>query len=233
MKSNSTSDKKFCVYKITNLINEKIYIGKTFDIQKRWNKHLETVKYKGNGYQYLHKSIEKYGVENFLIESLEVNLNEELAFEREKFWIKELNSNNPNIGMNLTIGGEGVTGHKWSEEQHSKLSGSNHYNYGKSLPMKTKEKLSLALSGANNPMFDVHLIPWNKGIPATREQKQKNREAARGEKSVNAKLSNEDVLEIRKKWDNGMANQTELAKQYNVKPNTINQIVNRKRWIHI
>src|ERR1700681_3422802 len=104
--NNKSFDKIFCVYKITNLINEKIYVGKTSDVDKRWEEHLKVARtQEKKAYHYLHKSINKYGSENFKIEIIEDNLFEEQSFEREKFWIRELGSNNSSIGMNLTIGG--------------------------------------------------------------------------------------------------------------------------------
>lgn len=85
------------VYKTTNLINGKIYVGK--DEGDRPN-------YLGSGY-ILRKAIEKYGRESFHKEVLEVCISREILEEREKHWIKELNATDPKIGYNLAEGGTG------------------------------------------------------------------------------------------------------------------------------
>lgn len=229
---------KFCIYKITNLINGKIYIGKTSDINKRWQKHIEIAKLKSPRlYQYLHKSINKYGVENFIIEIIEDFLDEQNAFEKEKFWITQLNTKDQNIGMNLTDGGEGTSGLKWSEESRDKIRGPNNHNFGKPIADDIKIKISISVSGEKNGFYgkkhSEDVILFLKNRPISAEIKDIISKNCRGEKQWNAKFSDADILEIRKKWDNKEASQSELAKQYGVKRNTINQIVNRKRWTHI
>lgn len=84
------------IYKTTNLINGKIYIG-----QNSTNDE----KYLGSG-SILQLAIKKYGKENFKKEILEDNINDyDTLNEREKFWIKELKSQDKNIGYNILSGG--------------------------------------------------------------------------------------------------------------------------------
>ena len=83
------------IYKTTNLINGKIYIGK--DV-RNLNCYL------GSG-KLLKKAIEKYGKNNFVKEIIEVCDNLIELSEREKYWIKELDS--IKNGYNLTEGGTG------------------------------------------------------------------------------------------------------------------------------
>jgi len=85
------------IYKITNTINGKIYIGKS-------EKNNE--KYYGSGIL-IKKSIIKYGKENFSKEILEEFDNIERLNEREIYWINLLDSRNPKIGYNIAPGGEG------------------------------------------------------------------------------------------------------------------------------
>lgn len=95
------------IYKITNLINNKIYVGQTrFDYQKRFKRHLFEAKRGVLNYP-LYRAIRKYGEENFKIECIE-EIDDNLLNERECFWIKELNSYaKNNKGYNATYGGEG------------------------------------------------------------------------------------------------------------------------------
>ena len=85
------------IYKITNLINGKIYIGQTTKIDPD---------YFGSGLL-ISYSIKKYGKENFKKEILEYCTTKEELNNREKYWIKELNSQDKNIGYNIAFGGEG------------------------------------------------------------------------------------------------------------------------------
>lgn len=239
MKLNQLSDERiFCVYKITNLVNGKIYVGKTSDVDKRLSRHLKIAESKEEkAYQYLHRSINKYGADNFVIQVLEDKLIEADAFKREKFWIKQLNSKDPSVGMNLTDGGEGAAGLEWSEESRLNISGSNNHNFGKPLLEETKEKLSIANSGEDNPFYGKHhsdeVVDFLRNRSVSEEIKNKISEGCRGEQQWNSKFSDNDILEIRSKWESGQYTQTELAKQYGVKPNTVSQIVNRKRYTHI
>lgn len=93
-----------CIYSVTNNINNKIYIGQTIDVERRWNQH----KY-GKGNILLRNSIKKYGVENFTFSILEIvnnenksklQISEELSLLEQKWFdIKEpfLNKNGYNI----------------------------------------------------------------------------------------------------------------------------------------
>ena len=95
------------IYKITNKINGKCYIGQSINIGKRFAQH------KSQSYRNIHvnkllyKAIEKYGIENFsfdVIENCEINILD----DREKYWIEYFDSYNK--GYNSTKGGKGVSG---------------------------------------------------------------------------------------------------------------------------
>ena len=100
------------IYKITNNINNKQYIGQT--IKKRPSDRFSQHRYAARHPEsekhppYLHKAMAKYGVENFSFEIIEEVENSKLNI-REQWWISQLNTLSPN-GYNLTIGGEGTQG---------------------------------------------------------------------------------------------------------------------------
>jgi group I intron endonuclease len=228
-------EKNFCVYKITNLVNGKIYIGKTSDVNARWKKHIKIAENKEEkAYQYIHRSINKYGAENFSIEKIEDNLTEPESFDREIFWIKILDSKNPDVGMNLTDGGEGTSGLKWSENSREKIRGSNNHNFGKTTPDDVKEKLRIASTGrelsleAKQKISDIHT-----GKIISAEQKTLLIRINSGEKHPQAKFTEQDVIRMREMFATGGYSQTELAKIFNTKPNVVSQIINRKRWSHV
>lgn len=90
------------IYSITNIINNKKYIGQSVNISQRWRAHRTRYQIEDS---YLYRSIRKYGLENFLFEILE-ECNQENLNEKEKYWIKYFNTTNPEKGYNLTKGGD-------------------------------------------------------------------------------------------------------------------------------
>ena len=78
------------IYKITNQINQKVYIGMTYRTpQIRFKEHLKDAEEK-NYNRPLYNAINKYGKENFSISIIEEVENNELLGEREKYWINFL-----------------------------------------------------------------------------------------------------------------------------------------------
>lgn len=93
------------IYKITNIINNKCYIGQTNNVQRRFAEHKresQKTNPKDSTAKILYRAIQKYGLENFNFEVLEENV--EHYNEREKYWIEYFDSYNN--GYNATIGGE-------------------------------------------------------------------------------------------------------------------------------
>lgn len=102
---------KYIVYKATNFKN-KTYIGITCrSLTKRKSEHIS--RSKTTNQRYFHKALNKY---DFMWSVLEKNLDYKDALKLEKFYIQLFNSNDRNLGYNLTLGGEGTLGHKMSEK---------------------------------------------------------------------------------------------------------------------
>lgn len=92
------------IYKITNTINSKSYIGQTIqNVRERFYQHCATKCSKAVSNMAIHRAIKKYGKSNFTVEVIEeidsANLN-----DRERYWIKYYNSYNN--GYNSTKGGQ-------------------------------------------------------------------------------------------------------------------------------
>lgn len=95
------------IYKYQNKINDKIYIGQSVNIERRYLQHIQDAKNrpeKGTG---IDIAINKYGINNFTFEIIEECPVEQLN-EREKFWIEYFDSYNN--GYNRTIGGDSLKG---------------------------------------------------------------------------------------------------------------------------
>ena len=100
------------IYCVKNIVNEKVYVGKSVDIEKRWKDHK-------NGYNnpnssqyisYFYNALRKYGFNSFEFSVLE-ECTEDKLNDREIFWINKFQSNNREYGYNTTDGGDGVTGY--------------------------------------------------------------------------------------------------------------------------
>lgn len=131
---------KYIIYKYTNIINNKIYIGQTNNEQRRKREHFScSIKKKKHKF---HKAIDKYGIDNFKYEVMCYCKNRHEADLMEIFFINKYDSFNN--GYNMTIGGMGYNGtkhpsygRKHTLEERIKISqnrkglclGENHKNY--------------------------------------------------------------------------------------------------------
>ena len=94
------------IYKITNQVNGKVYIGQTNlpSVQNRFDAHVKKANRHVN--RYLYDAMNHYGIDNFSIEELEHCDKDELD-SREIYWISYYQSNNKEFGYNMTYGGGG------------------------------------------------------------------------------------------------------------------------------
>lgn len=93
------------IYKITNKINNKCYIGKTLKtIEERWKEHCKDYLRRSEEKRPLYSAMKKYGIKNFEIKEIE-QCSENIVNEREKYWIEYYGSFKN--GYNATLGGDG------------------------------------------------------------------------------------------------------------------------------
>ena len=176
------------IYSITNKANNKIYIGQTFDLNRRKREHFS--KLRGNKHQnsHLQYSWNKYGEENFKFEVLKKCSIEDMD-NWEKWFISINKSYDERYGYNKDFGGN--LGKVYTEESRRKMS-ENHYdctgeknpNYGKTRPQEVRDKISKTriekgvCKGEKNPFYgkthseesrkkisknNMGRIAWNKG----------------------------------------------------------------------
>ena len=119
-------DQKYIIYKHTNKINNKVYIGQTNNYKKRCTP--------GNyaSSPYFYHAIQKYGWDNFQHQILKQNLTAEQANKQEIFYIQYYHATDNNYGYNIANGGA----------LKRNYSGKNNPFYGKHHTEQTKRKLS-------------------------------------------------------------------------------------------
>lgn len=109
------------IYKATNLINNKVYIGQTKNtLEFRKNQHYRSAKCNTRPkYGYFYIDLIKYGMENFKFEVVEYVSDINKLDERERYWISFYNSTDEKYGYNLDNGG--CKGNLKSEETRHKI----------------------------------------------------------------------------------------------------------------
>jgi hypothetical protein len=189
------------VYKTTNLINGKTYIGQTTK---------DVVDYLGSGV-ILSKAIKKYGRENFEKEEIASCYTKKDLDFLEKFFIRYFNCKVPN-GYNLTDGGEGLVNPSTEVRERIGISSRQRFKgksyvelYGSYKANEMNSKKSLALKG--KPLSEdlkaklkkPKSITQNMGrYLRTKESKQKNREWHLGKPAWNRGLTKETDERVRK-----------------------------------
>jgi len=111
---------KMVIYKIENIINNKIYIGQTIKFKERINSHFNKKKNSKYSIYSLKHAIVNEPRDNFKISIIKECENEKELLEYEKYFISLYDSTNPEKGYNLNIGGK--CGNKYSEDYRTEIS---------------------------------------------------------------------------------------------------------------
>jgi group I intron endonuclease len=152
----------YSIYVIRNKINGKVYVGKT---TRKWPKerNSEHIRLAKKGVKTkLYDAMRSYGIENFEFEVIAQCIQDEkILAETEMLLIKQYDSFGPN-GYNMTPGGEGNKGYKWTEEQLERVRGKNSKNYGKPVNPKgskrsdeTRRRHSESVTGELHHMWGI------------------------------------------------------------------------------
>jgi group I intron endonuclease len=165
------------VYKATNTVNGKVYIGKTVcKLNKRKCRHLQDAK--RGATTFFHRAIRKHGEDVFVWEVVYSGTSDEDLLAQEVRLISEHKSNQRDFGYNLTAGGEGCAGCRPSEETRERMSawqiGRKHSP--EALAKRTKSRAGFQHSEATRKkMGDAH-----RGKPFSDERKARIAAALRG-----------------------------------------------------
>lgn len=205
------------IYCIENIKNNKKYIGQSIHIHRRWSEHKNELKNNIHHNDYLQKSWNKYGTDNFKFYIIELCSVDELD-DKEDYYISLYNTMNDDYGYNL-LTGVGVN-RVISEVTRYKLS-----QAGK------KKKSNRDISGSKNPMF---------GKTHSDETKEKIRQTRIGSKAsdeTRKKLSEKQAGENNPRCvpvycpelDETFWGAKEAELKYGVNRNKISECINGKR----
>ena len=201
--------KEYCIYLHRNKINGKVYIGQTCQKpEKRWNY--------GHGYKNcprFYSAIVSYGWNNFEHIILENNLTSDEANEKEQYYIKKYNSQNPDLGYNLTEGGSSLSEY-WKTPEHRELQSQNKKLYFKEHPDKKIEN-------------DMHLKEIAQKSAKIRSEKMKENYANQGglfhlNESRKKRIKCVETNEI-------FTSLSEASKKYNISVGNISSVIHGKR----
>lgn len=149
------------VYSITNIINNKIYVGSSINIGSRFERHRNDLIKNKHGNQRLQRAWNKYGKDNFKFNILElvakedeVEILRDSLLNREQFWIDFHKCYNPQFGYNLNPKADSSIGRVFTEEHRRKLSEAHK---GRKQTKEAKEKLSKALKGRPSKLKGVKI----------------------------------------------------------------------------
>ena len=200
------------IYKITNLINGKIYIGQSIHPERRWMEHKQKAK-NGKERHAIHLAIEKYGEENFSFEILKWTEN----YNREEIdMIKKYNSLVPN-GYNITGGGEDCCVLRGEDNPHNTVP-----NNIVSLiiqDLKDNKLTDRAIAKKYN-LTDKIIADINHGYTHQQENEIYPIRVRRGRQ----KLTQEQVKEIKHYLETSLISYKELADKYYVSKGVIYHI---------
>lgn len=140
------------IYKITNKINNKCYIGQSTNLKSRINSHKSMLKHNNESNVLLKRATEKYGYKNFEIEVIKYCVEEELDYY-ELYFIQYYGSYKRNKGYNIELGGnqnkhlskEQIE--KMRKTKKGKLMGKENPFYGRKHTEESKKKISEAKKG--------------------------------------------------------------------------------------
>lgn len=135
------------IYKITNTVNNKVYIGQSVNIKVRWRDHINALNRQDSRCTLLQRAWIKYGEDKFVFEILEL-CDEDLLDELETKYINMYNAQNPTKGYNMESGGNAQK--HLSAETKAKIGNSNR---GKCHSEETKRKMSEDRVGTQNSMY--------------------------------------------------------------------------------
>lgn len=218
------------IYKILNTKNNKVYIGSTINFELRKRTHIRTLNSDTHFNRYLQNSWNKYGESAFIFEIIECTLNTDILIAREQFYMDSYKSYNRNIGYNINKLADSSLGRRVSEETKEKIrqkhlkanrKGVNSHQWGRKHTKETKDKISKIHKGKS---VDTDI---------RKNMSMAHLGTGQGSKNTMAKLSDEQVIEIKLLWKYGHISSIDIANYYSITKSAIDGIIHEGKWSHI
>ena len=201
------------LYRITNRLNGKIYIGQTVDDKRRWIAHQSYAKNPERTGQYIHRSMSKYGIENFTYEVIDFAFNRWQADCLEENYIQRYESRDKNKGYNRAPGGNVA----WQ----SGLPPEAYPMYGKHHTEKSRRQIGVKQLGKVND--EVSKLKMSASAKLRKPVQNRMRKGIKH-------MSYEMAESIRAEYTNGGISFSQLSKKYDRSIATISNIINQKSW---
>jgi group I intron endonuclease len=212
------------IYAITNLVNNKVYVGSAISLSNRKATHFYKLRNNAHGNPHLQNAFNKYKEENFVFEVLEIVDNCSILINIEQKYIDEYKNKNIKL-YNICIVAGSTFGKQHTSETKRKMSinrvGIKNPFFGKTHTDEIKKRLSI-INKTNNPF---------QGKKHTSQSKQKMKlSIPKGETHHNSKLNKQSVDKIRQTYLNEKVSYAKIAKQFNVSSTLVCKIINNKLW---
>lgn len=231
--------KEFFLYRITNIINKKMYFGQTICLKTRWAAHKNIKKHHP-----LYNSMKYYGKEKFIIEIINNVFTQEEADNLEIYYIAKYNTTNRNFEYNISAGGQickasykqvnpSIAIGKKLSEQHIENLSKSHIGWKPTEEYKQKRS-EIMLN--KRPIEIEEKFPRKKRIRKGKNEPKDTKNGMYGKKSPGPKLNQQQANEIRILYE-GLSNQADLkctnkaayiSKIYNVSESAIRSIIQYK-----
>lgn len=215
------------IYLIRNTSDGKFYVGSASNVEKRWSRHRWALERNRHANPHLQHAWNKHGGSSFVFETYSECAKQELKPTEQHFL--DLFCGTEQC-YNIAIDAECPTrGLAQSEEARQKKSEALR---GRTLTEEHKQKIGQANKGtihSETSRRNMALAHQGKILP--KAQRRKIGRALRGESAPLAKLTENEVKEIRQQYGEQSYNQ--LARQFGVDKKSIINVVKRRTWKHI
>lgn len=177
----------YSIYRITNLVNSKVYIGKTtIKPELRFKRHQNSAKHGSS--QYIHRAFRKYGIESFVFEVIFQSFSNDNLDDFERHFIKEHDCcilDGATKGYNMTRGGDGIDSETATYYNLKRIADGTHYFLTEEFAEANKQRNADKVADGTHPFLgssfnDARVLagthPWA-GTAGSKHNSEKSKKA--------------------------------------------------------